>query len=230
MKRAAGHLLDEHLEDISWKVMEQYPQIVRKLIRTKSGVYALYRGNKLYYVGLAKNMMGRINGHLRDRHHGLWDRFSVYLTPNGTHMKELESLLLRIVRPSGNRMSGKFPGSNSLRPDLHSLMKDVDADRRAAILGTRDIERRRRTKITRQQGTKSLAGLSDRAIRLRARYKSTWYRASIRRDGTIRYGDKSFSSPSAAAKAVVQHSCNGWGFWEYRDSSGKWVPLRTLKG
>ena len=33
----------EHLEDISWKVLEQYPQVVSSMIKRRSGVYALYR-------------------------------------------------------------------------------------------------------------------------------------------------------------------------------------------
>jgi hypothetical protein len=68
------------LEHISWRVLDEYPEVIRRLIRTKSGIYALYRGHRLYYVGLADNLMGRLKGHLRDRHRGLWDRFSVYLT------------------------------------------------------------------------------------------------------------------------------------------------------
>jgi type I restriction-modification system DNA methylase subunit len=34
----------------------------------RHGVYALYRGNRLYYVGLASNLRSRLNTHLRDRH------------------------------------------------------------------------------------------------------------------------------------------------------------------
>lgn len=99
-------LLSEHLEDISWRLLDAYAELVRGLIRRRAGVYALYRGRRLYYVGLASNLMGRLKGHLRDRHRGLWDRFSVYLTTDHEHMKELESLILRIVRPAGNKVSG----------------------------------------------------------------------------------------------------------------------------
>jgi hypothetical protein len=60
--------------------LDEYRDIVRTMIRGKSGVYALYKQDKLYYVGLASNLMTRVNGHLKDRHHGAWDRFSVYLT------------------------------------------------------------------------------------------------------------------------------------------------------
>lgn len=55
-------LLLEYLEGVSWRILEEYleeyPDAVRELIRRRAGVYALYRGRKLYYVGLAKNLMG----------------------------------------------------------------------------------------------------------------------------------------------------------------------------
>ena len=95
-------LLVHHLEDISWQVMEVYPQIVRGMIRRRFGVYALYKRGRLHYVGLANNLIGRLKTHLRDRHRGLWDRFSVYLTSDADHMRELESLLIRIAKPTGN--------------------------------------------------------------------------------------------------------------------------------
>ena len=63
-------LVIQHLEDISWQVLEAYPQIVKEMIHGKSGVYALYRRGKLYYVGLATNLMARLKIHLRDRHQG----------------------------------------------------------------------------------------------------------------------------------------------------------------
>lgn len=67
------------LEEVSWKVLADYRESVADLIRRQAGVYALFRRDKLYYAGLASNLMSRLNGHLRDRHHGKWDRFSVYL-------------------------------------------------------------------------------------------------------------------------------------------------------
>lgn len=50
-------LILQHLENISWKVLEDYPGIIRNIIKGKWGVYALNRKDKLYYVGLANNLM-----------------------------------------------------------------------------------------------------------------------------------------------------------------------------
>ena len=80
-------LVLQHLEDVSWKVLDEYPQVIKSLIKGKWGVYALYKRNQLYYVGLASNLMGRLQSHLKDRHHNAWDRFSVYLIIKSSHNK-----------------------------------------------------------------------------------------------------------------------------------------------
>lgn len=163
-----NRLVVQHLESVSWKVLEEYPDIIRKMIRQKSGVYALYRRHNLYYVGLANNLMGRLKQHLRDRHNGSWDRFSVYLTEHDGHMKELESLLLRIATPSGNKQTGKFARSENLHLSLNRRVKEIDDDRRALLLGGQVARRRTRAKTKRSQGKAALARVADRAIQLKA--------------------------------------------------------------
>jgi hypothetical protein len=103
-----AQLVCQQLENISSRVLEDYQDIIKQYIRGRNGVYALYKGEKLYYVGLATNLRGRLKQHPRDRHSELWDRFSVYLTIGDRHIKEMESLLLRITRPVGNKQIGKF--------------------------------------------------------------------------------------------------------------------------
>ena len=51
-----------HLWSVSiWKTfldeaLEKYQDIIRRYVRRKQGVYALYRRGKLHYVGLASNL------------------------------------------------------------------------------------------------------------------------------------------------------------------------------
>jgi len=113
-RRANAGLVLEHLEGISRTAINRYPEIVTEYARRRSGVYALYKGNDLYYVGLAKNLKSRLRGHLRDRHAEAWDRFSIYLTQGDEHLKELESLVIRIASPKGNKLLGKLMGSRDL--------------------------------------------------------------------------------------------------------------------
>jgi hypothetical protein len=217
-----------HLEKVSGDVFDQYPSVIRDLIKGKSGVYALYRNDSLYYVGLAKNLIGRLKAHTRDRHQRKWTRFSVYLTIHDDHIKELESLMLRVVSPRGNRQSGKLIASKSLRRDLNNAIKAHDADRRARLLGGHHTRRRVRAKAAKDLRKNILFGIFDRGIQLRGWYKDWEYRAHLRKDGRIRYDGEIYDTPSGAGKAARGISTNGWTFWHYRDG-GEWVPLKKLK-
>ncbi|RPI77194.1 MAG: DUF4357 domain-containing protein [Desulfobacteraceae bacterium] len=223
------HLVTKHLEDISGDVLREYSQIIKEMIKSKAGVYVLYRKQKLYYIGLARNLMGRLKRHLQDRHRGVWDRFSVYLTVHVEHMKELETLLLRISNPSGNKTTGKFAKSENLSPTLYNRMKDRDANRRASLIGGRAVQRRIKNKTKKGPGTKGLAGVVDHRIALKATYKGKDYRATLRKNGMIGYENKLYSSPSTPAQVITGRACNGWTFWRFRNQKGKWVPLTKLR-
>ncbi len=217
-----------HLENISGDVFDQYPTVIRNLIKGKSGVYALYRNESLYYVGLAKNLMGRLKAHTRDRHQRKWTRFSVYLTIHDDHIKELESLMLRVVKPRGNRQSGKLMASKSLRRDLNNAIKAHDADKRARLLGGQHTRRRIRAKAAKDTRKNILFGVFDRGIQLRGWHKDWEYRAQLRKDGRIRYDGEIYDTPSGAGKAARGIQTNGWSFWHFRRGN-EWAPLRILK-
>ena len=105
-----------YIERVSGRVLENYRPIIKEMIRGHAGVYALYKREKLYYVGLASNLMNRVNHHLKDRHKGKWDRFSVYLTINDSHIRSLEALMLRVVvdHPVGNKVKGRLDGATDM--------------------------------------------------------------------------------------------------------------------
>jgi hypothetical protein len=222
-------LVVQHLEDISWQVLEEYSQIIKEMIHGKSGVYALYRQKKLYYVGLASNLRSRLKRHLKDRHHGAWDRFSVYLTVHDEHTKELESLILRISHPSGNKTGGKFANSDNLYSLLNKKIKGYDADRRATLIGGKVEIRRRKAKISKGKGSNRLVGIVDRRISLKAKYKGKEFRATLRKDGKLRFNGKLYGSPSGAGRAVIKRACNGWWFWHFKNEKGEWVRLNEIR-
>jgi len=107
-------LVTQYLENISSEGFEKHADVIRKFVRGKNGVYALYRKGKRYYSALASDLRGRLRWHLRDRHAQRWDTFSVYLTIGDQHLRELESLILRVAQPPGNRQSENFPGRRIL--------------------------------------------------------------------------------------------------------------------
>ena len=74
-----------------------------------SGIYALYDDHGLYYVGLTNfSLRARIEKHTKNRHKGKWNRFSWYQIPNLKYTKDMESAILRIVNPKGNKVKGKL--------------------------------------------------------------------------------------------------------------------------
>jgi len=132
-------LVCQQLENISSEAPEEYQAIIRQYIKKRNGVYALYKGDKLYYVGLATNLRTRLKQHLRDRHKQAWDRFSVYLTIIDGHLREMESLIVRIVRPTGNKQIGGFAKCENL---VKRFAKDIQAHQREEITGLLGLKQR----------------------------------------------------------------------------------------
>lgn len=223
-------LVREYLEAVGGVVLEDdhYRSILASMIRGHAGVYALYKDERLYYVGLATNLMNRVKHHLKDKHAGKWNRFSVYLTTTGEHTKPIESLLLRIANPVGNSVRGKLPGSRDLKSDLHHRVAEHQADERARLLGGAPARKRRRRKAAAAKGSLVLAGSIDRLMQLRGEYKGQRYRATLRKDGHVSYDGTLYTSPTAAAKAVVGRTVNGWRFWTFRKGRA-WVMLGDLR-
>jgi hypothetical protein len=226
-----SQLVCQQLENISREALAKYQHIIRNYIRGRNGVYALFKGDKLYYVGLATNLRSRLKQHLRDRHGQSWDRFSVYLTINDHHLKEMESLLLRIAHPGGNKQIGKFSKCENL---VKRFARDSRTQQREEITGLLGLKRR---KIIGRDAADERPVLAPyvpyiRRSRLRARYKGKVYRARVRADGSITVRGsrgRKFNSPSLAAIHIVKRNMNGWWFWQYERSPGEWVRLTHLR-
>ncbi len=231
MKRRA-QLVCQHLEGISREALERHQEIIRQYVRGRQGVYALYRRGKLYYVGLATNLRSRLRHHLKDRHGGSWERFSVYLTIGDHHLRELEALILRTVKPSGNKQKGKFAKSEDLRRRFRrDIKRSVMAQVDGLFAEYRPVRRQREPTVEAEAGrTPVLAEYISGAMNLRARFKGAALLARVRRDGTVRFAGKLYTSPSlAAAAACKRKTCNGWKFWQYERAPGDWVLLDTLR-
>jgi hypothetical protein len=214
-----SHLVCQHLENISRDALEKHQKIIKQYVRRRNGVYALYRKRKLYYVGLAKNLRSRLKSHLHDRHGTSWDRFSVYLTIGEQHLRELESLILRIVQPEGNKQKGKFPKSEDIRRRFARDVKERLNYEVALLFGdkpTKSVFQGREAKL--------------RRMKLRAWFKGKKLRAQLLKGGRVRFGGKVYESLStAAAKACKRRTCNGWTFWKYLRAPGDWATVDHLR-
>jgi hypothetical protein len=223
-------LVCRHLENVSRQALAKYQHIIRQYVRNCPGVYALYRRGKLYYVGLASNLPTRLGHHLKDRHSQSWDRFSVYLTIGDTHLRELESLVLRIVKTKGNKQKGKFIKSEDLRPHFTRDAKRSWQLEMQEMLGLSARPTPQTQAVATDGRTPVLAAYIDGPLKLRARCKGETLHATVARTGTIRYNGMVYTSPSlAGAAARKKRTCNGWTFWQYERAPGDWVPLDELR-
>jgi len=235
-KRKSRSIVTGYLEKISSKVFDEYRKQITELIKGNYGVYALYRREKLYYIGLASDFKKRLNYHLRDHHKGKWTHFSLYIIRKTDHIREIEAILLRIADPTGNYIKGKLKGSRNIRPTLKRIMTEDSKRVIGEILGqTQKPKKKGRTRAKRKkrgEGDRPLKGFLRGWQRIYATYKGKDYKAKVRPNGTIEMipGGQLYDSPSAAALAIIQKGQrNGWLFWKYKDKSGVLVQLVKLR-
>lgn len=186
------------------------------------GIYALYKKDKLYYVGLASNLRNRLKNHLRNRNVKSWDRFSIYLTIKDAHLRELESLVLRIASPSGNKKSGKFLRSQDLKPVFKNAITSSQRTEINSMFGIDTGEATARKK----HGKLTVLSTLNKKFKIRMLYKGKVHKAVVRKNGTIRYKGKVYNSPSLAVRGMPS---NGWVWWKYERAPGDWILLDELR-
>jgi len=233
-KKKVRSLVIGHLERISSKIFSDFPKQLTDLIGKQHGVYALYKGSRLYYVGLATNLRGRIKQHLRDKHAGKWDKFSLYLVRKADHIKELETLIMRVAKPAGNVGGGRLPKADNLKSELEANIKNEQIKQLRGLLGGRlpkKAIKKRTSRVKRQlaPGKPTLAPYIKKAFRIQGTYKGKTYKAVVNKSGSIRFEGKLYNSPSMAGKAARKRSTNGWTFWKYKNAKGEWVKLDELR-
>lgn len=239
-KESKGQLVVQYVERISRRFLESYPKIISELVRRKHGIYALYKGNRLYYVGLASNLRNRLRRHLRDKHGATWDRFSMYLTLSDEHLRELESLVLCIANPKGNVQAGKFKKAKNLKRFIKSKIREMWKLEQRDLFGEDMILLQKAKAELKQKDLGVLAPFVRTRFHIRFEYKGKLYKAHVLKNGWITFDNRSaeykrlkgkkFRSPSMAGRAVTGHACDGWMHWIYRNSKGEWVTLDELRG
>lgn len=222
------NLVDAHLERIPGDAFVKFQDAIKDLASKRYGVYALYKGGKLYYVGLAKNLKSRVQQHLKDRHKGKWDTFSLYLIRRQEHLKELETLVIHIAAPTGNTLAGKFARSVNLNPRLKKLaFESVKTMFGGNIKSGKKATRLRSTKS--HSGSPSLNGLLPANSQLRVLFKGKEYTALVDEQGRITLDGLTFNSPSSAASHVTKGPKDGWIFWRFKNENGDWVKIDAAR-
>lgn len=223
------HLVAEFIERISSEILDTYRQQIKNYSKGRNGIYALYSKDDLYYVGLASSLSGRLNTHLKDRHKGNWDRFSMYLTTDYKYLKEIESLILRIIMPEGNRAKGRLSGANNLIKELKRDLKHSFSVELDFLTGRRNDKKLTMAKGQLKENQTELVKYGIYSVQLRARYKGKLYKARVDRNGWVIYRGKKFPSLSAAGIHILGRSCNGWTFWTHKSKNGTWEKLDRIR-
>lgn len=226
-RKKRGALVHTHLERVSRRLLEKHFDIVKNLIGRNAGVYALYRKSRLRYIGLTTKLSGRLKDHLKGRHGTKWDNFSIYLTINNQHLKEIEALILRIADPPANKQSGKLAGSRDMWRSIKGAV------RQKAVEQIKDLGRKSyfdEEDLDEENGQDSaLAKLLPRGAKLKGTLKKKVFRASVTRNGKIRFKGNVYSSLSVAAIAAIGRPTNGWWFWQVERPKGHWVRLTEIR-
>ena len=97
----------------------------KEVIGDSSGIYALYKGRKLYYVGIAINLLNRVDWHTKDKHKNRWDKVSFFVIDKHRYSKDIETVILRIAEPRGNGTRGKFEGHYKLQDKLNKIRREM---------------------------------------------------------------------------------------------------------
>jgi len=135
-----GSLLKGVLEGIPSKSFEGIEEAIEKTMRGESGIYALYKKDKLYYVGLARNLKGRVKKHRTDRHAKKWDKFSIYKIKKAKYLGDVEAIILRIFAPKGNSRLGRIP-------KLRSLQKILEKEAKKKVKESKEKAREAKKKV-----------------------------------------------------------------------------------
>ena len=120
-----GSLVRGYLEKKDRKGFELLLPRYKEVIGDSSGIYALYKGKKLYYVGISQNLLARVGGHTEDRHKNRWDKVSFFVIDKHRYSKDIETVILRIAEPRGNGTRGKFEGHYKLQDKLNKIRREM---------------------------------------------------------------------------------------------------------
>lgn len=121
-REEASVLIGSYVENIPREILRKFRPWFEKWFRQEQGVYALYKGNNLYYVGMGR-LPGRIVHHFRDRHKKKWDKFSAYIIRRERYTRELETIISRFARPMGTEAVGRLSKNNNLKYKITNLIR-----------------------------------------------------------------------------------------------------------
>jgi hypothetical protein len=129
-RKDASRLVRKHLPEVSRALLEgenkeKFAAFLKD--HERQGLYALYKKNgELYYVGRASDLLRRLRVHRSDLHGKKWDKLAIYIINEKLKLHDVESLLIGVSKPEGNKNRGKL--KEDLRKELRNFMKEAALD------------------------------------------------------------------------------------------------------
>lgn len=120
------------------------------------------------------------------------------------------------MQPPGNTQLGKFAGAQDIEKVFDREIREKQRLERNRLLGRETEEKEARHVFARRHP-------------LLAKVKGKIVRATLRKDGQVRWNRRLYKSVSAAATAARKSPTNGWAFWRYERSPGDWVTISELR-
>jgi len=82
----------------------------------------------------------------------------------------------------------------------------------------------------RNESENCLKGIFNNSKKLFKVFNGKEYKAILLTSGRIKYKNKIFETPTAAAKAASRRkNINGYNFWHIQNDSGDWIKLSNFK-
>ena len=111
------------LDGVKRKYFDIIKRELRQVLKDMSGIYALYKGDRLVYVGLATDIYWRMKGHSKS-HRLNWDTASIFIISKLKYLRDVETAIVRIAKPKYNDISGRVGNEHYLERVLKKRVRE----------------------------------------------------------------------------------------------------------
>lgn len=176
------------------EVLQEYENVLANKIGDQGGIYILHKGNSIYYIGKATKLRRRIKQHFSDKHGSKWNAFSLYVVDNNDFLDSLEKMLVTLIKPKGN--TTLFKSEAKYKKELAKEIQNLQKQHIKRIFSDVLIPSTKSKLLTRV-------------------YKGQKLVATLHKNGTVQYKNKTFTSLTALTKYITGiKSISGPRFWK----------------
>lgn len=176
------------------EVLQEYEKTLADKIGDKGGIYILHKNSQIYYVGKTTKLRRRIKQHFSDKHGNKWNAFSLYVVDNNNFLDSLERMLVTLIKPSGNS----------------TLFKTEARYKRELAKEIQKLQKQHIKKIF-----SDVFSSTPNSRKLTRIYKGKKLMATLYKNGSVQYQNKTFNSLTALTKYITgAKNISGPRFWK----------------